>query len=91
MLGNEDRIQVYIPAKLQDVLVFSNQSGSIASLKQMSRTLVSPAKPDGIGCLQPLHELTKISSRCMNHQVDVIGHQAKQVTPDIVSLQTLCQ
>src|SRR3990172_12124935 len=70
-----NRIQVDISDQSQEILIPIAEKGLVPSLKEMAYFAVLPIEVAGIGEIQKLHDLRQRRFRCLDEQVEVIGHQ----------------
>ena len=82
---------MHVAAQPQQVGVPLDQHGPVAALQQVAVPLVAVVEIDRVGRLQPVHEAAEIAPRRLQHQVQVVGHQAEQIQPDLERRHALAQ
>lgn len=82
---------MHVAAQPQDIGVLLDQPGAVAALQEMPATIVTAVEVDGVGRFETVHELPEVGPRRLDHQVDVVGHEAEQVQTRLEPLDALAE
>ena len=75
------RVERDVPDKLEKVVGALDEVAVETTLEEMSRKAVADVEPLCVPPVQPLHAGRDVGLRRLDHEVEVIGHQAVGVTP----------
>jgi hypothetical protein len=75
-----------IPRKFQTITVLVYQDRVVSSLKQMPSASSSRVKVIRIAGVYMMENAVEISSRCLQEEMVVIGHETEAVDPSTVFL-----
>ena len=78
-----------VAAGLEEVRLPFYDGRAIATLEQVSRTVVPVVEPLRISAVHQVHPLGEVWVRCLDHQMEVVGHQAVGVAPPEKALDGL--
>jgi hypothetical protein len=76
-----DWVQNEVSSELEQVAVVFDSNRVKASLENVAVDPMDLVEPVGIRAVQPMHPAGKITSRCRNHEVVVVRHEAKRPQP----------
>ena len=72
-------VQDDVPTQFEKITFLLHQDGFVPSLKQMSNRMVAPVEMLSIFTIELAHRLSQIRLDSLNHQMEMVGHQAKAV------------
>jgi hypothetical protein len=67
----------------QQIFVPIADNGFVPALEEMADFAIASVEMLGVGLLQSLHEFGQRNATSLHQQVDVVGHQAVGVDPDM--------
>ena len=71
--------------------IFADEKTLEAALEQVPAALMAAVEVDAVCRLESVHELAEIARRRLEHQVDVVRHQAEHVQANLVKLDAVGQ
>ena len=89
--ASSHRVKVDVSRQAEDVRVAPNHAGTEAALEEVPAALVAAVEVDAVRGLEAVHEVAEIARRRLDHQVDVIGHQAEHVQANVMGLDAVSQ
>ncbi len=82
---------MHIAAQTQQIGIAFHEPGRVPALHQMAASPVTPVEVDRVRRFQPVHESAEVGPRRLQHEMNVVGHQAIQVETHLETDHALLQ